>query len=930
MDRYISVLQDLEEVANKKLAKVSYASAKAPVTTILASLFCCFACMAGFATFKQENDGQKLWVDQNSDAKKYNELADEFGGFPQNNLFIIAAKKEGENVMTFNALYELFELLEEIQALESSDGLRYADICSRNAAGQCSYGGVLAIWGGNRTRFLTEASTDEDIKLALSAETFPDTRKLTRDQLYAKYEPEEDDATLTSMQAFKCSLPTEGVSIEELRNWEMTVIEYLWDVKATRRLRDTSHITYFINFDRSLDDEMARNISNDIMMFAVGFLLMSFTCSVMLGQPGHSIKGRFLLGGMEFYMVLIATGAGYGIGLLFGKDFNTLHQLLPFILVGIGIDGAFVICNAFDDTDKLKPIEERMQDAMERCGMSLTATSLTDIIAFACGSVSKFPAVSSFCVYASIAVLFIWGLHFTCFVALLVLDYRRQAAGRADVLCCMKPTKPCLIFFDMPCSAKIANESGEQLPQEQRTRRLFRAFGQTITGSMAVKGAILFFFLAIAVASSVAVAIGFDMGLQLTDLTPDNSYAREYFNAQEAYWEVSVAGSSPFVSLIIRDIDISTLENQVALGKMGKDWLSNEYMDASIDLISWHSWFTRWAVCHRNQSLGLGAAWPAAMAPVMAAYLPSFPPDMPGINGTLMQEFKDMLPEGDFAEVACTGGEEYGVECGQFYTGSNFADAVKKFLEFDTFSRFAGDLKFKGHKIDMFRVSGHHISMPKTSIQLQALNEAEEWYEGLLGPLKSKVVTSSQIYPIYDQYRIIVPETLTTFGMAIMAIIVIATFVLIHPLQVVIIALILVDIFLVLTASINMWGLELNSVSSICLIMAMGLVVDYSVHIMHNFAIQDSTRSRNERVVNCLAEIGPAVGQGALSTFIAIMPLALSRSNTFRVFFKMFFGIVIVGFSHGLVLAPVLLSLIGPSLPQKGQGAVEVRRAAAE
>ena len=46
-------------------------------------------------------------------------------------------------------------------------------------------------------------------------------------------------------------------------------------------------------------------------------------------------------------------------------------------------------------------------------------------------------------------------------------------------------------------------------------------------------------------------------------------------------------------------------------------------------------------------------------------------------------------------------------------------------------------------------------------------------------------------------------------------------------------------------------------------------------------------------------------------TFLGISPLILSNSTVFRTFFKMFLGIIVFGLGHGLVLMPVVLSLLG-------------------
>jgi hypothetical protein len=98
-----------------------------------------------------------------------------------------------------------------------------------------------------------------------------------------------------------------------------------------------------------------------------------------------------------------------------------------------------------------------------------------------------------------------------------------------------------------------------------------------------------------------------------------------------------------------------------------------------------------------------------------------------------------------------------------------------------------------------------------------------------------------------------------------------------------------------------------------------GLCVDYSAHIMHRFLTESG--GREERVRTTLTNIGPAVFNGGVSTFLAFILLATSKSHVFSSFFKIFFLVVTFGLYHGLLFLPVLLSVVGP-LPDRRHATV--------
>ena len=66
-----------------------------------------------------------------------------------------------------------------------------------------------------------------------------------------------------------------------------------------------------------------------------------------------------------------------------------------------------------------------------------------------------------------------------------------------------------------------------------------------------------------------------------------------------------------------------------------------------------------------------------------------------------------------------------------------------------------------------------------------------------------------------------------------------------------------------------------------------------------------------ERAKASLHDICPAVLNGGMTTFLALVVLADSNSHAFLTFFKVFFLTVVFGMFHGVVFLPALMSWIG-------------------
>ena len=91
--------------------------------------------------------------------------------------------------------------------------------------------------------------------------------------------------------------------------------------------------------------------------------------------------------------------------------------------------------------------------------------------------------------------------------------------------------------------------------------------------------------------------------------------------------------------------------------------------------------------------------------------------------------------------------------------------------------------------------------------------------------------------------------------------------------------------------------------------MAVGLTVDYVIHVTHAIADAEPYIKTNyrERIQIAMDDMGIGVTKGALTTFLGVMTLIFSQSEAFRVFFFMFCGIVVIAILHGILFVPAVM-----------------------
>ncbi|XP_072560346.1 protein patched homolog 1 isoform X2 [Paramormyrops kingsleyae] len=186
----------------------------------------------------------------------------------------------------------------------------------------------------------------------------------------------------------------------------------------------------------TLNDIMKSFSDVSVIRVAGGYLLMlAYACVTMLRWDCAKSQGAVGLAGV--LLVALSVAAGLGLCSLLGLSFNAATtQVLPFLALGIGVDDMFLLAHSFTETGSNIPFKERTGDCLRRTGTSVALTSINNMIAFFMAALVPIPALRAFSLQAAIVVVFNFAMVLLIFPAILSLDLHRRQDKRLDVLFC--------------------------------------------------------------------------------------------------------------------------------------------------------------------------------------------------------------------------------------------------------------------------------------------------------------------------------------------------------------------------------------------------------------------------------------------------------------------------------------------------------------
>lgn len=223
-------------------------------------------------------------------------------------------------------------------------------------------------------------------------------------------------------------------------------------------------------------------------------------------------------------------------------------------LSGIGIDDMFIMISCWQQTNVHDSVEDRMAATYREAAISITITTLTDVLAFYLSYSSPFHSVQSFCLYAGTAVVFCYLFNVTFFGACLALNGQREGGNRHWLTCMRVPEdRPpgASKGYAVCCVGGTFNHvTGTE--EEHLMQAFFRKhYGPCLTTVWA-KAVVTVLYVAY-ISISIYGCTTIQEGIDLKNLAVDQSYVVRYYEDEKQYFDhygpnvmLAVNGTFPY------------------------------------------------------------------------------------------------------------------------------------------------------------------------------------------------------------------------------------------------------------------------------------------------------------------------------------------------------------------------------------------------
>lgn len=994
---------------------------RAPVRVSLVALLCSLVLCLGLTRMRVQTDPQELWVPPTSVAAqeqaRFNALFHPFFRVQQL-IFYVDDKVsgsfsgDGDGSSSSNVTGDLVQRKYLLKMAEVESAISNArvqsvlfpnvtleldDFCYKPIKGKgCLVTSPFQYWLGNTTLL----ETDPDIKLTTACQTTDTFLKekspcmdqngvpvmrnvvfggLSKDSCHENPDPcgETTPQAKALMVTFLLhSNPENETYTQMVQEWEQEVLlkiaqhasiglsdQLVTDTQtASATVRASSFdgmkLTYMAQ--RSIADSLVVQTSQNSFIVVVSYLVMFLYVSMSLGKFRDPIHSRFGLGMTGILIVLLSLGISMGIcsALLQMQVTMITLEVVPFLILAIGVDNMFILTNEFDRLKVLRGLstsamgsrdrfddndllQQVLGETLSNVGPSILVAAVAECLAFVVGTLTRIPALESFCAVAAIAVLADFALQITWFVSSLVLDTKRVRARRYDLWPFLRKT---VVLSPEKHKQRSSGGSGRAKSKAKEGKYALLATsdaasilsgGRPINSSSNSKGVIQTFVtkqytpflmkrstkmgvLVVANMLFLLSILGYKhipLGLEQEMAVPTDFYLHTYFQTQTKLGE-----AGPIAYIVLEDqMDYTDAHVQADLNRL-LDELANIREYIQLPIYSWLHTFNQW----RQMRFYLEEKIKQDLCDCPEQPMDPFPyellhPDQPGENVTSNELFYPLVHNFTQIPIDSQCCQQYGL-CGAQYEG----DIV--------FTHKTEKTKNSNETVAVVSgIEGSRLRFQVNAMKNQTMFINSYYYLHKVTSAWSdkRAAGTGSAFP-YALYFVYYEQYVYIQGIALQSILLAlaVVFVSIFALMERNLRLSVIVTFSVLLMTVSQLGFvfawnqlssvstSINAVSVVNLLACVGLGVEFCIHMAHQFAFSQRNRlgiTAVDHTKHALASVGASIISGiTLTKFCGIGILAFAPSMLFRVyFFRMYMGIVILGFFYGMVLLPVLLSLFG-------------------